>query len=135
MKKFLLSTLIVTAGLFTVATGAPAQTGAVVVRIPQDFRAGRKAFPAGTYKEYEDLLQTGHTLILRGPEASVLLLPCTHDGAFAGETGVKLARSGDGYYLSEIDTELGVYTFAVPRAPMRTARASDQDSKAAGGSK
>jgi hypothetical protein len=135
MKKFLLSTLIITAGLWTLATGARAQTGTVVVHIRQDFMAGGKAFPAGTYKVYEDLPQTGQTLILRGEEASVFLLPRTHDGAFAGETGVKLTRSGDVYYLSEIVTELGVYTFSVPPALTRTAKANDQDSKAAGGGK
>jgi hypothetical protein len=135
MKRFLLSTLIITAGLFTVATGARAQTGTVVVHIPQDFRAAGKAFPAGTYKVYQDLLETGQTLILRGPGASVLLLPCTHDGAFAGGTGVKLTRSGDVYYLSEIVTELGVYTFSVPPAPTRMAKTNAQNSKAAGGSK
>jgi hypothetical protein len=135
MKKFLWSTLVTIAGLFTVATGSRAQAGTVVVHIRQDFIAGGKAFPAGTYRVYQDLPQAGQALILRGEEASAFLLPCTHDGAFAGETGAKLTRVGDVYYLSEIVTELGAYTFSIPPALTRTAKASDQVSKAAGGGK
>ena len=135
MKKFLGSTLITIAGLFTVPTGARAQASTVVVHIRQDFIAGGKAFPAGTYKVYQDWPQTGQALILQGEEASVFLLPCTHDGSFAGETEVKLTRAGDVYYLSEIVTELGAYTFSVPPALTRTTKAYDQESKAAGGGK
>ena len=40
MKKFLLTTLIMIAGLFTLAAGAQAQTGTAVVHIKEDFVAG-----------------------------------------------------------------------------------------------
>ena len=85
MKKFLLGTLVMVAGLFALASGARAQTNsAVTVHINQDFIAGGKALAAGTYKVYQGSPETGQWLILRSKEtgASVFLLPSTHDGIF-----------------------------------------------------
>jgi hypothetical protein len=131
MKKFLLTTLIMIAGLFTVATGARAETGAVVVHINEDFVAGGETLPAGTYRVYEDSATTGQTLILRGEKGSVFLVPSTRDQAFPGQLKVKLTRAGDRYYLSEVATDLGDYTLPAPHALTRTATVKDQDSEPA----
>jgi hypothetical protein len=133
MKKFLLTTLIMIAGLFTLAAGAWAETGTVVVHIDEDFVAGGATLPAGTYKVYVDLSATGQTLILRGEKGSVFLIPSTHDQALPGQLKVKLTRAGDVYYLSEVATDLGVYTFPAPRALTRTAKVKDQDLEPASG--
>jgi hypothetical protein len=133
MKKFLLTTLIMIAGLFTLAAGARAETGTVVVHINEDFVAGGATLPAGTYKVYQDLPATGQTLILRGEKGSVFLIPSTRDQAFPGQLKVKLTRAGDVYYLSEVATDLGVYTFPAPRALTRTAKVKDQDLRPASG--
>ncbi len=127
MKKFLLGTLIMIAGLFTLAAGARAETGGVVVHIDQDFVAGGEAFPAGTYKVYQGSPETGQTLLLRDKESGTLvfLLPSSHDGTFAGPLEVKLTRAGDVYYLSELVTELGAYTFSPPHTLTRSAKAKD----------
>ena len=71
-------------------------------------------------------------LILRGEGGSVFLIPSTHQ-AFAGQIKAKLTRAGDVYYLSEVATDLGIYTFPAPRALTRTAKAKDQDLKPASG--
>ena len=136
MKKFLLSTLIMIAGLFALAAGARAETGDVVVHLNQDFIAGGKAFSAGTYKVYQGSPQTGQWLTLRSKEtgASAFLLPSTHDGAFPGQFEVKLTRAGNTYYLSEVVTDLGVYTLPAPHALTQTAKAKNHDTMAASGS-
>jgi hypothetical protein len=133
MKKFLLTTLIMIAGLFTLAAGSWAETGTIVVHINEDFVAGGATLPAGTYKVYEGQSATGQTLTLRGEKGSVFLIPSTHDYAFPEQLRVKLRRAGDVYYLSEVATELGVYTFPAPRALTRTAKVKDQDLKPASG--
>ena len=134
MKKFLLTTLIMIAGLFTLAAGtARAETGAVVVHINEDFVAGGQTFPAGIYKVYQGSPVTGLTLILRGEKRSVFLIPSTCNQAFPGQLNVKLTRAGDVYYLSEVATDLGVYTFPTPRALTRTAKVKGQALEPASG--
>jgi hypothetical protein len=136
MKKYLLGTLITLTGLFALGAGAEAETGDVVVHIKQDFVAGGKALPAGAYKVYQGFPETGQALILRGeePGASAFLIPATHDASFPERLFIKLTRVGDVYYLSEVATELGVYTLPAPRELTRSAKAKDHDTMAASGS-
>jgi hypothetical protein len=129
MKKFMLGTLIMIAGVLSLAAGACAETGAVVIHINQDFIAGGKTYSAGTYKVNQGSPQTGQWLILRSREtgASVYLLPSTHDWAFPGKVEVKLKRAGSVYYLSEVVTDLGVYTLPATRALTQTAKKQGRD--------
>ena len=69
MRKVLSSTLIMIAGLFMLAARARAQTGSVTVHTEQEFVAGTKVFPAGTYKVYPAFSGTGQTLILRSQDS------------------------------------------------------------------
>lgn len=126
MKKVLLGTLIMIAGLFLLATGAQAQSG-IVAHIGQDFVAGGKALHAGTYKVYQGTPDTGLTLVLRGeePGSSIFLIPRTHDGAVAGPLELRLRRAGEAYYLSEIVNESGLYTFSQPRPQTGSAEAKN----------
>jgi len=133
MKKFLLTTLIMIAGLFTLVSGAWAQTGTVVAHIDEDFVAGGATLPAGTYRVFEGPSAAGQTLTLQGEKGSVFLIPSTLDHASPGQLQVKLRRAGDVYYLSEVATELGVYTFPAPPALTRTAKVKDQDLSPASG--
>jgi hypothetical protein len=135
MKKFLWGTFMVIAGMFTTAVGTRAQSGVVMMHVDHDFIAGGKSFPAGTYKVYPDSSPSGQTLILRGEGGSVILLPTTHDWTSTLESKVKLRRTGEMYYLSEVASDLGVYTFPAPPALTRMAKARDQDAKPAGGGK
>ena len=52
MKKYLLGALITLTGLFTLATGAQAGTGDVVVHIKQDFVAGGRHSRLGHIRSY-----------------------------------------------------------------------------------
>ena len=132
MKKFLLGTLVLIAGVLALAAGARAETGDVMIQINQDFIAGGKTFSAGTYKVYQGSPQTGQWLILRSKEtgASVYLLPSTHDWAFPGQFEAKLTRAGNLYYLSEVVTELGIYTLPAPHILTQTAKKKDHDKMA-----
>ncbi len=129
MKKFLLGTLVMIAGLLALATGARAQTGDVMIHINHDFIAGGKTFSDGIYKVYQGSSQTGQWLILRSKETgvSVCLLPSTHDWAFPGQLEAKLTRAGNLYYLSDVVTELGIYSLPAPRILTQTAKKKDHD--------
>src|SRR5205085_1943469 len=52
-----------------------AETGVVVAYIHEDFVAGGKTLPAGTYKVYRGSPETGQVLILSGEKGSVFLIP------------------------------------------------------------
>jgi hypothetical protein len=132
MKKFLLITLITIASLFTVAAKAQAGTGVVVAYIHEDFVAGGKTLPAGTYKVYQGSPETGQMLILSGEKGSVFLIPSMHNQAVAGQFKVNLKRAGNVYYLSEVATDLGVYSLPAPRTLARAAKVKDRTSAAFG---
>lgn len=137
MKDFLLGTLVIIAGLIAGAAGARAETGrGITVQINQDFIAGGKAFSAGTYKLYPGSPATGQWLILRSKEtgASVVLLPSTYDGTFRRQVEAKLKRAGNAYYLSEVATTLGVYTFPAARALPQTSKNKNHENMAVSGS-
>ena len=95
MKKVLLGTLVIFGGLFTTTSGAAAQNGMVKKNLPQEFVAGGKTLPAGTYTAFEGPSLTGVTLTLRGEDGTTFLLPTTRDGDFRGQSSAKLARVGD----------------------------------------
>jgi hypothetical protein len=59
MKKFLLVTLVMVAGLFALAFEACAETGGVTVHIHQDFIAAGTPLSAGTYKVYQGSPENG----------------------------------------------------------------------------
>ena len=133
MKKFLLGTFVMVAGLFALASGARAESNNVVtIHVNQDFIAGGKTLPAGTYKVYQGSPETGQWLILRSKEtgASVFLLPRTHDEISPRQFQAKLTRAANVYYLSEVVTDLGVYAFSAPQALTQTAKNGDHDKMA-----
>jgi hypothetical protein len=134
MKKYLLGALITLTSLFALAAGAQAQTGNTVVHINQDFVAGGKSLPAGTYRILEDFTGSGLALILRGDHGSAFLLPTMHDGIGPEQRQVTLTRVGDMYYLSEVATDYGVYTLAAPSSVTRMAKVRNPGRTSSSGS-
>jgi hypothetical protein len=136
MKKYLFGALVAVTGLIALATGAQAQTGSIVVHIHQDFIAGNRMFPAGTYKIGQDLSGSAPLLVLRGtkPGAASFVLATTLDSSSPQQLKVKLTRLGDVYYLSEVATETGVYTLAPTKYVTRMARATDLSGMPSSGS-
>ena len=78
MKKYLFSALVTLAGLFVLAASSQAQTGDILVQIKQDFTAGGKALPAGTYKVFRSVTGTDQILILRGQQSERIDIPHTN---------------------------------------------------------
>jgi hypothetical protein len=136
MKNYFWGAVIMLGGLFALAAGAQAETGDVVVHIKQDFVAGGKALPAGTYFIQQSISEAIQVLTLRDEQlgTSTLLLPTTHGESRPEQVQVKLTRLGDVYYLSEMATERGVYTLAAPRIVRHTAKASDSGAMSSSGS-
>jgi hypothetical protein len=129
MKRFLLTTLMMIAGLCTLAAKAPAQTSTLVAHINEEFVAGGKTLPAGTHTVYLGSPAAGQPLILLGEKSSVFLIPSMHNQGVPGQFKVNLTRMGDVYYLSEVATDLAVYTFPAPRALTRAGKLNNHDSK------
>lgn len=113
MRKSLLIVPILITGIFAMSPGAWAEEN-VVANINYDFVAGGKTHSAGTYKV---LHASPETMILRSENtgASVFLFPSMHNNALPGQQiEVKLTLAGGVYYLSEIATDINVYTLPAP---------------------
>lgn len=122
MKPLLLGIAVVIVGLFGMSTGARAETGAIVVDIEHDFVASGKAFTAGKYTVFR---LSPATLVLRRVDSGVAAFLVSNEQQPA-RTGhpleITLTKAGDRYYLSEVATDLGVYTLTAPKSMPRTAK-------------
>jgi hypothetical protein len=133
MKKYFLGALITLTSLFVLGGGVQAEAADIVVHIKQSFVAAGKEFPPGTYRVYQGFPEVGQALLLRGDSgATALLFPTTRDASAPQQPKVKLTRVGDVYYLSEVATERGVYTLALPHLATRSAKASDVSASSSG---
>jgi len=112
MKRVSLSIFVIVGGL-VLANAASAETN-VIANINCDFVAGGKTHSAGTYKVYR---LSSEALILQSEKSrvSVFLHPSMHKDLLPGQQPkIKLIRSKGVYYLSEVQTDLSVYTLAEP---------------------
>ena len=128
MKKcsMVLLTLI---GFFGVSAGARAQEATVTAKIPYEFVAGRKTFPAGTYAVTRISSDGQSVFQIRNRETSEnteFLLPVTSDVA-VDQPRLIFKRIGHTYYLGRIATLAGVYILATPKAEARLNEAKRSD--------
>lgn len=134
MKEYVLRISMIIFGMLVLASGSWAQTGIVVANINYDFVAGGKTHLAGNYRVYR---LSPETLILRSEEtrASFFLVSSTRREPLEGQrSGVKLTQREGVYYLTEVATDLGVYTLPAPRTPVGTDTAKNRGGLAASGS-
>jgi hypothetical protein len=117
MKHYFFRALLALSSVTALGAAAQAQDRGVVVHIQKDFVAGGKTLPAGKYRIAQELDGGGQVLTLRGekPNTSVYLVPLTQDGPDRNRQQITMTRVGDAYYLTEVATELGVFTLATPR--------------------
>lgn len=116
MKKVSM-VLLALIGFFGVSAGARAQEGTVIAKIPYEFVAGRKTFPAGTYtvtRVSSDGLSVFQIRNHETSENTEFLLPVTSDVA-VDQPRLTFKRIGDTYYLGRIATLAGVYILATPK--------------------
>jgi hypothetical protein len=136
MKKHYSTVLVVFIGLFGLSAGARAQEeDKVVAKIPYEFVAGGKTFPAGTYSVIRVSPETQRILEIRNNETlkdSAFILPISSDAALdRAELGFE--RVGDTYYLSRVATTAGVYNLSTPKSVSISAGAKQHDAMSAAG--
>jgi len=68
--------------------------------------------PAGTYTIGRVSLEPHSTIAISGYGHGALVLPIAIDGPRAKQPKLSFEHVGDKYFLSEVDTPGGIYTFA-----------------------
>lgn len=133
MKKFVLSALTITC-LFALTTGLRADDSAIVAHMDQEFVAAGQTFSPGTYRFSSDSAGSPFVTIRNvDGNSAAIVLSIVFDGSPIGHEHVTFQRVGDVNYLSEIATQLGVYTLAQPRGLNKLAKAKNHDAMSASG--
>jgi hypothetical protein len=134
MKKTYLTAVLTLTCMLAVGISARAQdTEGVRVNVPFEFVAGGTTLPAGTYSAGRLSVSAYSGVAIRGDGNAVFVLPIVVDGTPAGQPELSFEHVGGKYFLSEIQTPGGVYTFASPRAMVALARVKDQGTVSSGG--
>ena len=134
MKKSYLTAVLTLTCLLGVGISARAQdTEGVRVNVPFEFVAGGATLPAGTYTVGRVSIEQYSTIAISGYGHGALILPIAIDGPRTEQPKLSFERVGDKYFLSEVDTPGGIYTFALPRAMVALAQMKDQGTQSSGG--
>jgi hypothetical protein len=116
MKKSYLAVVLTLMCLLGLNLSARAQdAGKVVVNVPFEFVAGGEILPSGTYSISRVSTQSPQGLVIRSYDNSAFLLPIVFDGAPADHAQLTFRQVEDKYFLSKIETPVGVYTIRTPR--------------------
>ncbi|MGB8583964.1 MAG: hypothetical protein WCD47_24340 [Candidatus Sulfotelmatobacter sp.] len=134
MQKSYLTAVLTLTCLLGLGISARAQdTEGVRVNVPFEFAAAGTTLPAGIYSVGR-LSIDGHSgIAIRGHGNAALVLPILVDGAPAVQSKLSFEHVGDRYFLSQVETPGGVYTFAVPRAMAALAQVKDQGTVSSSG--
>ena len=116
MKKLYLTVVLTLTFLLGLGISARAQdVDKVAVNVPFEFVAGGQTLPAGTYSVSRVSDQAFPALVIRSYDNSAFLLPIVFDGAPADHAQLTFRQVEDKYFLSKIETPVGVYTIRTPR--------------------
>jgi hypothetical protein len=127
--------LLALIGSLGASVGARAQQGTVIAKIPYEFVAGGKTFPAGTYTITRVSPDKTQVLQIRDNKTSrnsVFLQPLSSDGA-VDHPLLTFKRVGDSYYLGRIATLAGVYNLATPKAEVSLGEVKSFDAASVAG--
>jgi hypothetical protein len=134
MKKSYLTAVLTLTCLLGLGISARAQdTEGARVNVPFEFVAGGAILPAGTYTVGRVSLESHSTIAISGYGHGALVLPIGIDGPRTEQSKLSFEHVGDKYFLSEVDTPGGIYTFALPRAMVALAQMKDQGTVSSGG--
>ena len=127
MNKLLVRSFLVLAA--SAALSIPAKAQAVdqlVVKIPFEFVAAGRTFPAGEYKISRLSDQSPRTLVLTSLQnrGDNVMLRAETEETSLGEPKLGFITVGDEHVLSRIQTDSYAYTIAVPRADTLMAAAA-----------
>ena len=134
MKTSYFTAVLTLTCLLGVGISARAQdTEGVRVKVPFEFVAGGKTLPAGTYTIGRLSLDAYSGIAISSYGYDALMLPIVVDGTPAGQPKLSFEHVGGKYFLSEVGTPGGIYTFALPRAMGALAQAKDQGTVSSSG--
>jgi hypothetical protein len=122
MKKSYLTVVLTLTCLLGLGISARAQDTEVVVNVPFEFVAGGATLPAGTYSVGRLSVDAFSGIAIRSYGHGAIVLPMVVDGTPAGQLKLSFEHVGYKYFLSEVDTPGGVYTFEIPREMAMTVR-------------
>jgi hypothetical protein len=127
MKKWYSSVVLSVTCLLGLGMSAHAQdVDKVTVNVPFEFVAGGQTLPAGTYSVSRISGPTSSTLLIRGYNSSVLLLPIGFDEVSAHHAELNFQHVGDKYFLSKVETPDGSsYSIRTTRAMTQVAQMKD----------
>ena len=123
--------------IYLVGAGLSARAqdaGKVVVKVPFEFVAGGETLPAGTYSVTRVSPETHPGLLIHSYENSAFVLPVVVDGAAVEHVQFSFEHVGDKYFLSKVETPLGVYTVGTPRAMTKLAQMKGHHGMSSSGS-
>jgi hypothetical protein len=136
MKKSYLVAVLTLMCLAGIGVTAHAQdTEGVRVKVPFEFVAGGATLPAGTYTVGRLSVDASSGIAIRSFGNGVLVLPQVVDGTPAEHPKLSFEQIGGKYFLSEVDTPGGIYTFGLPRAVVALAQTKDQGTMSISGTK
>lgn len=104
----------------------------IVVNVPFDFVAGGETLPAGTYS-VSRASNTQRNLVIRSDDKAALLLPIFFDRAAVDQAELAFRHVGDQYFLSKIETPVGIYAIGTPRVMTKVAQMKDQGAMSSSG--
>jgi hypothetical protein len=134
MKKSYFAAVLTLICLLGVGISAHAQdTEGVSVKVPFEFVAGGATLPAGTYTVGRISIDASSGIAIRTNGHGAFALPMVVDGTPAKQMKLNFEHVGDKYFLSEVDTPAGTYTFPLPKAMVALAQAKDQGTVSSGG--
>jgi len=134
MKTSYLTAILSLTCLLAFGISARAQdTEGVRVKVPFEFVAGGKALPAGTYTVGRLSLDAYSGIAISSYGHGALILPIVVDGTPAGQPKLSFEQVGGRYFLREVNTPGGIYTFALPRAMVALAQGKDQGTVSSSG--
>lgn len=134
MKKSYLTAVLTLTCLLGVGISARAQDAeGVRVKVPFEFVAGGTTLPAGTYRVGRLSVDAHSVVAISGHDNGAFVLAMVVDGTPAKELKLSFEHVGDKYFLSEVDTPAGVYTFSLARAMVALAQVKDQGTVSSSG--
>lgn len=126
MKKSYLMVALTLTGLLGLSPISRAQdAGKVVVNVPFDFVAGGETLPMGTYSVRRVSPDAHRGLFIGSPDKSAFVLPVMFKGTPAEHAKLLFEHLGNKYFLSKIETPVGIYTIAIPRATTKLSGMKD----------
>jgi|SRR6202050_5648826 len=134
-KSYLVAVLTLTCLVGLGITAHSQDTEGVRVKVPFEFVAGGATLPAGTYTVGRLSLDASSGITIRSFGNGVLVIPQVVDGTPAEHPKLSFEQVGGKYFLSEVDTPGGIYTFGLPRTMVALAQTKDQGTMSVSGTK